>query len=284
MDQKRQKLLNDLKTRTKITNFIKRLYKETCDPLNDHIIFDNEGEKLVIPNKENFVKYSLIKIAKTKDFSGFVRQLNNYGFYKVKNDFKYPEGEIYFNHNFNRNCPENLYNITREKVKESDYKTNINNLVNTLQYLANCNHKQQNMIEELKGRVDKLEIKNQALCEIFGNAFRTGITSLNKENSMNDLDTNKLRLINTDRKDNLIYHNPEPPFQLSSNSKYSPISQNLQLVDQSTIKKTNNQIIKKNRQPLVFEEIADIRNIPKKTAKTSQKTSEERPAWDNFYF
>ena len=82
---------------------------------------------------------------------------------------------MYYNSNFCRDQPDNLHRITREKIKEVDIKHDIDTLLNSLKYLANAHTQQQSEIEELKEKVNKLEIKNQTLCEIVGNAMRTGM-------------------------------------------------------------------------------------------------------------
>ena len=166
---------------SKISTFIRRLYRETCDISNKSIYFDTEGERLIIPDRATFVKETLNKISNTKDYSSFVRQLNNYGFTKIRNQDNV-DADIYYHHNFQMGNKESLCFITRDNRKQAGYKENLETLKNSLQYLANSNYRQQKEINQLKGRVLEIERRNQTLYEILGFAFKKGFDTVHNKN------------------------------------------------------------------------------------------------------
>ncbi|OQS54825.1 HSF [Ecytonucleospora hepatopenaei] len=221
----------------KKASFINKLYIEACDASNKDISFDEEGEKVVINNKKEFVKKSMEKISNAKDYSGFVRQLNNYGFTKIKlYDEQNTDKEAYFHQNFSRDAPENLYLIHRGKQKKNETKENIISLVNSMQYLINCNFKLQNKIDYLNERVNVLERKNQSVFEILGYAFKQGINT-NLQTYVDNLNnggfiTENSKYSSPNKKDNhLTYH-------ITSDSK-----QNLQLENNKKNKKSNKKTV-----------------------------------------
>ncbi|ORD95152.1 heat shock factor protein [Enterospora canceri] len=166
----------------KKSNFIARLYSETCNASNKAICFDLEGDKLVIPNKIDFIKSTLCRISSTKDYSSFVRQLNNYGFTKIKTEESDNNCDVYYHQNFHRDHPKLISYVNRDKTKRGDLKQNMGTLVNSLQYLAKCNYRQQKEITEQSERIRQLEIKNQTLYEILGTALRNGFNAYKNKN------------------------------------------------------------------------------------------------------
>ena len=223
----------------KKSGFVNRLYRETCDISNKYIKFDDDGDKLIIPNKIDFIKKALNKISSTKDYSSFVRQLNNYGFTKIKLDNGDSNCDIYYHQNFHRYHPDLISLITRDKSKNGDYKDNMTTFINSLQYLASCNYKQQKEINDLKDRIKTLETKYATLYEIISNAFRQGIEQYQKHNTMyfnnNSLLKNMFAYNQEldDLKDNTnIYNNAKLVNQLKLDAKNSNQDDN--------IKKTKN--------------------------------------------
>lgn len=171
----------------KITNFVRKLYTEACNEANKDIHFDPDGEKLII-NKNNFIKNTLSKISTTKDYSGFVRQLNNYGFTKIKVDKKalgeftngiteYNDVDVYYHQYFNLLDEKSLCLIQRDTNKTSEIKENMSSLVNSIQYLINCNYKLQKNLELMNEKVKNLERRSQSLYEFMGYAFKQGMST-----------------------------------------------------------------------------------------------------------
>lgn len=164
----------------KIPKFIKRLYREVSDRENNDIQWSKDGDKIVIRNKDHFVKHTLQKLSKTKEYSGFIRQLNIYGFIKIKSD-KTEENEEYFNCYFKKDEPGLLENIRRiKKHEKAPIGLNQSDLESNIGYLTNSNYRLSNEITQLKERVDKQERTINGLLEILGKVFRTGVQNINE--------------------------------------------------------------------------------------------------------
>ncbi len=171
----------------KVPKFLRRLYREVSDPDNKCICWDENGEKIRIVNKEMFVKDTLPKLSKTKEYSGFIRQLNIYGFIKIKNA-KNDDTEEYYNCFFKKNDPECMEHITRiKKHTKEDSRLNQSTIENNLAYLTNSNYRLNGEIAELRERVEKQERTINGLLEILGKVFRTGMQNISYENNLSKL-------------------------------------------------------------------------------------------------
>lgn len=168
---------------TKTPNFVRRLYREASDPTNKYICWSDDGEKIRIVDKEGFIKNTLQKLSKTKEFSGFVRQLNIYGFVKTKGD-KNDEAEEYYNCFFKKDQPSLITFVKREsKNKRTDIKLDQHTIENSINYLNNANYKLSNEVAELKTRVEKQDRTINGLLDIFSRVFRSGVQNFNYESS-----------------------------------------------------------------------------------------------------
>lgn len=166
----------------KIPNFIRRLYREASDPTNRNICWSEDGERIRITDKEDFIKNTLPRLSKSKEFSGFIRQLNIYGFVKTKGD-KNDDTEEYYNCFFKKDQPQMIVFVKRDKNKRIDIKIDQSNIENSINYLNNTNYKLSNEISELKSRVEKQDRTINGLLDIFGRVFRSGMQNFSYETS-----------------------------------------------------------------------------------------------------
>lgn len=110
-------------------NFPGKLWRLVNDPHICSIFWDNSGEGILI-NQKSFVDEVLFhtrqmhKYFKTTDFTSFIRQLNLYGFKKVRLDHEVSENKLdgsfivlqhhhFQNPDFKRDKPELLVNLQR---------------------------------------------------------------------------------------------------------------------------------------------------------------------------
>lgn len=167
-----------------VPKFIRRLYKEALDPSNNYVEWSSDGEKIRIVDKEQFIKHTLPRLSKTKEYSAFVRQLNIYGFIKLKND-KNDDIEEYYNCFFKRDEPQLMTYIKRLKRTEK-METPYSHapcIENSITFLSNSNFRLTAEVAELREKVEKHERTINGLLEILGKVFRTGIQSINLENN-----------------------------------------------------------------------------------------------------
>ncbi len=155
----------------KIPAFIRKLWGEVCDISNTHIRFDKHGDRIVIPDREQFIKHSMAKITNSKDYSGFVRALNMYGFCKIQ--LENETGDYYYNSLFTLNDPFKLGEIQRDQ--KSFTKESLPAIINNLRYLGEENQQLRSEIYNLKSRMANLEKQNQNLFDIVVGAFRAGM-------------------------------------------------------------------------------------------------------------
>lgn len=188
---------------SKIPKFLRRLYRETDDPNNRYIAWSEDGEKLRIIDKEGFVKNILQTLSKTREYSGFVRQLNIYGFVKTKSE-KNEEVEEYFNCFFKQNQPSLMEFIKRErKNKKEENSLNLPSLENSIAYLTNANFRLSNEVAQLKDRVEKQDRTINRLLDILGRVFRSGAQNMGFEipNTMTRPDFFSKYSLSSDKKD-----------------------------------------------------------------------------------
>lgn len=145
-----------------ISRFIHRLYRVVSDPLISTIQWSSTGDSFILTNKAGFVKSTLKLVSRSNELSSFVRQLNNYGFIKVKRVSD--ELDEYREPNFLRSKPGLLHLVKRKNVrtqnselKEFDvWKKQIYVFQQQFKYLDESNFKLQKEIDALR-----LEINNQ---------------------------------------------------------------------------------------------------------------------------
>lgn len=163
---------------TKIPKFLRRLYREVSDISNPNIVWSNNGETLRIPNKEVFIKETLPVLSRTKEYSAFIRQLNIYGFVKVKGD----DTEEYCNNFFKRNQPSLMNFIKRvRRYRKVDAQLQLPSIENSVRFLTETNYRLGNEVSALKERVEKQERTINGLLDIFGRVFRSGMQNFTYE-------------------------------------------------------------------------------------------------------
>ncbi|ORE00133.1 HSF [Hepatospora eriocheir] len=168
----------------KVPMFIKKLWKEITDITNKYINFDSTGEKVVIYDKENFIKHSMHLITNAKDYRSFIRSLNMYGFCKVSEIKTSPNTDIFFHQFFRLHEPEKLKLIFRDT--NSVNKKSLPVIINNLQVLNEENQHLQSKIFKLENRIKKIELQNKSLLEIVATAFRKGLTEQYQDNLLHN--------------------------------------------------------------------------------------------------
>ena len=143
------------------SDFVKKLFTMLEENRFDNIVnWSDNGDSFLIMDTNEFTKQVLPCYFKHSNFSSFVRQLNKYGFHKVKisNEAKQKyqlENVWEFKHpDFNRFDKSSIENIKRKiPVKKDSNDNNSNN--------NNCNHL--NSIRRLEDRINYLEKENSNL-------------------------------------------------------------------------------------------------------------------------
>ena len=167
---------------SKIPKFLRRLYRESTDPTNEYIQWNEEGDKIRIVNKPKFIKHTLPNLSRTKEYSAFIRQLNIYGFVKTKNE-KSEDIEEYYNSFFKKNEPHLMNYIKRvKKFEKIESKLNYPTIEHNISYLTNSNFRLSNELAQLKDKVEKQERTINGLLEILGKVFRTGAQTMASQN------------------------------------------------------------------------------------------------------
>lgn len=94
--------------------FLTKLYQLVSDPTTNELVSwtDDSGVSFTVHKPSEFGRDILPKYFKHNNFSSFVRQLNQYGFHKQN-----PDQWMFGHHNFRRDRPELLRNITRRRPK-----------------------------------------------------------------------------------------------------------------------------------------------------------------------
>lgn len=159
----------------KVPKFLRRLYRETSDPANPSITWSEDGERVQIQHKDSFRAHTLPLLSKTKEYSAFVRQLNIYGFVKMRGE-RGEDMEEYFHPHFKRDRPELMAFIKRmSKSNKSEAQMNWQVMENSISYLTANNYRLANELAILKERVSKQEQAINGLLDILGRVFRTGL-------------------------------------------------------------------------------------------------------------
>ncbi|KAM0681215.1 Heat shock transcription factor [Glugoides intestinalis] len=172
---------------TKVPKFLRRLYRETSDPTNSYIRWSDDGEKVRIVSKDRFIKHTLPILSRTKEYSAFIRQLNIYGFIKMKSE-KNDDVEEYYNCFFKKDEPHLMSQIRRvKKFERMESKLNYSSLENSIAYLTNSNFRLSNELSQLKEKVERQERTINGLFEILGKVFRTGAQNISFETHLSNI-------------------------------------------------------------------------------------------------
>ncbi|KAI9292895.1 hypothetical protein K502DRAFT_319117 [Neoconidiobolus thromboides FSU 785] len=166
------------------TDFIQKLFRLVNDPISYPLAcWSNNGDSFLISNPHDFAKLLLPKHFKHDNFQSFIRQLNKYGFSKVK---RVTDDKIWeFKHeNFCRDSIDSLKDIRRKAAatrrvsvnnfegKQSDNHVNLHSPALTLNGkpidAQGGNTRTQNdletIIRTMQERINKLESKTNTSC------------------------------------------------------------------------------------------------------------------------
>lgn len=175
--------------------FLEKLYKILEDPENSQIIHWNEdGTKVIISDPIEFTVKILPKHFNHKNYSSFVRQLNNYGFSKISNIYISTE-EQYINENFKKDNNKDIKNIKkiknqniildRIKKENNDEKKNIEDFIKLIEN-GNINIKPN--IQFIEFLIGKIEEKNN-----FDEKIKKEISRIQNKNNILEKEIDKLK-------------------------------------------------------------------------------------------
>lgn len=149
------------------SKFIVRLYAAIDDPNVKSIIWSRHEASFLILDKEDFQQNVLPMISKTSEFSGFIRQLNAYGFKKRNNiDVNVRE---YAHPNFIRNRFDLLTKLSRRST--GIIKSESASLQNNIKFLNESNFRLTSEVLTLKNKVEEQDKKIKTLMEMFQQMF-----------------------------------------------------------------------------------------------------------------
>lgn len=163
---------------TKVPKFLRRLFRETSDPSNPDIVWSPEGDHIQIPCKETFIKNTLPTLSRAKEYSAFIRQLNIYGFVKVRND----DREEYYNSFFKRDQPSLMgfmKRVKRYRKVDTQLQLQLPTLESQVSFLSEANYRLNNEVAALRERVESQEHRINGLLDIFSRVFRNGMQNYN---------------------------------------------------------------------------------------------------------
>jgi len=158
-----------------VSKFIKNLYKIVSDDSINEIKWNQNGDGIIILDRDNFVKNILPLLSKTREYSSFVRQLNYYGFNKTKG--LYEEGDEYISPHFRMNREDYLIHIKRENGKQKNteiekYKNDSEKLTQDLDTLNSNNIELRNQIHQVMKKLEQNDNVLRQVVEVFSNIFR----------------------------------------------------------------------------------------------------------------
>ena len=152
--------------------FLRKTYTmiDTCDPSIAN--WSPDGLSFVVRNVEEFTSKTLGQFFKHKNLSSFIRQLNFYGFRKIKYvplPFSAPNNveskHLKFRHEkFQRGFPELMKEIRQPKRFEAAEKLEVNRLQGEVSELKAAITTMSNNISKLSSLVDKLVNNQHEMC------------------------------------------------------------------------------------------------------------------------
>lgn len=151
--------------------FIIRLYAVIDDPSIKSIVWSSDGASFLITDKEEFQKTVLPMISKTTEFSGFIRQLNAYGF-KKKNTIDANIRE-YAHQDFLKSRFDLLTKLSRKTT--GIVKAETLNVQNNMKFLNESNFHLTSEILVLKNKIEEQDKKIKALMEMIQQMFNLQI-------------------------------------------------------------------------------------------------------------
>ncbi len=189
LNKKRLRLSKEIKNET----FLSKLYDILNIKNYEKIIHWSEnGQEIVISNMVNLSNVILPKYYKHKNYTSFVRQLNMYGFKKIKS--KPGEDEERFEHSeFKRSCTkENVQKISRKKKSKTKFlnKKIINidinkNIISSNLVNSNNNTLNNSVINNDSNIISKNSNLNSNTLTIIDNNILNYLILKNEENMKN---------------------------------------------------------------------------------------------------
>lgn len=192
-DESNIKVAGDKTCRDKLTHFISQTYDllEANNPKASYrkvLSWSDKGDTFIIHNIEKF-KVILPRYFKTTNYTSFLRQLNLYGFKKIKSDMPVHE---FYHPSFRKNNINNLYKIVRRPQHKAKNRRKIlkTSNITTEAYVA------------LLSRVESSEIKIKKLVEQ-NTIFLASLSGLRKKMKRLILDdsSKKILAINIESED-----------------------------------------------------------------------------------
>lgn len=166
----------------KIPKFIARLYKVTDDNKYKGITWTPEGDKIHVYDREEFVTETLPLLSKTKEYSTFVRILNNYGFVK-SNTLGYED--VYKHKAFLRGREDLLQEFrTNKAFYNTQMKVGTGTLKEMVEYLYRQNASLNSELVHLKEKLMAQERTINGVLEILTRVFRIGIHEMGSKNQL----------------------------------------------------------------------------------------------------
>lgn len=160
--------------------FILRLYSVVASEDAPSISWSLSGSSFLITDKPAFTRETMPKLCKTDDYSTFVRQLNNYGFTKVKPNLT--QFDEFSNPHFVRDRPD-LLPMIRRKMGGAEDKNLLSNEIKALrrdQYtlqnnMVHIDTSHSELLNEMYFLKQKVEMQDRTIKELVRvilNAFK----------------------------------------------------------------------------------------------------------------
>ena len=123
------------------SEFVRKMYNLISDPAeHQYIRWASNGDSFIIINQNDFAREILPRFFKHCNYSSFVRQLNKYGFHKIRNspetkDLSSSAWEFYHAY-FRRDYPQYLVNVKRknDKISSSSAPASVPTSVATMSF------------------------------------------------------------------------------------------------------------------------------------------------------
>ncbi|KAI5187126.1 hypothetical protein NEHOM01_1952 [Nematocida homosporus] len=152
--------------------FLKNLYAVASSGAHSAIQWNNQGNGILILDKNRFIRESLPSICKSDEYGTFIRQLNNYGFSKVKTGGV----DEFVNEHFQKDSPESLLQLKRRNFTEKtvDLQALQNNQYQLHASMCEINEVNRSLLQELyhlKGKVEQQEKTINELVRAFIRIF-----------------------------------------------------------------------------------------------------------------
>ncbi|KAH9411033.1 HSF-type DNA-binding protein [Ordospora pajunii] len=185
------------------SEFVEKLFRMVEDPANfRYISWSADGRSFVIGSQEEFSEVVLERHFKHKNWSSFVRQLNKYDFYKIKNDAEKCMGSVwtpweYKNRYFQRGRPDLLSKIRRKKAPSEmggGEGSRPKQIESSIVYQSHVLSSIRSISKYLRAVVEDInELKRAIYCERQGVTARVNVLCVRESGSMPECFVEALR-------------------------------------------------------------------------------------------